>query len=64
MDEKIGYVLGFLEATIGSNRSYTLDDLKRRIKIAAKLLRDEDDVELQTLMKIDSSRQIELDRVQ
>lgn len=58
------YILGFLEATLGSTRSYTLDDLRRRLQIVVKLLRDEDDAELQTLMEVDGQRQVELDRVQ
>jgi len=61
---RIAYVLGFLEATLGSTRSYTLDDIKRRLQIAVKLLKDEDDTELQALMRVDGQRQVELDRVQ
>ena len=61
---KVGYVIGFLEATLGSSRSYTLDDLKRRMTIAVKLLKDEDDAELHELQEADNLRQLELDRVQ
>lgn len=55
------YVLGYLESTIGSNREYTLDDLRRRMQIAVKVLKGERDEALDDLYAKDAQRQKILD---
>jgi hypothetical protein len=57
----VSYVLGLLEATVGSPRPYTADDLRRRMHIAAKLLRGDDDEGVAELFAEDVARQNELD---
>jgi hypothetical protein len=59
--EKIAYVSGFLTATLGSVRSYTIEDYKRRIAMAIACL-DDDDEEFKRLGQIDIVRQSELDK--
>lgn len=59
---KLAYVQGFLDATLGSVRAYTVDDLRRKMEIATRVLRDEQGTpEFHELLAKDLERQAILD---
>lgn len=59
-EEKIYYILGLIDSTVGSAREYTADDLRRRLEMVGASLRGNEN-EYKRLGKIDLARQIVLD---
>lgn len=60
LEMRVVRVLGLLEGTIGSVREYTTDDLRRRMKIVVRTLKNEDCLDL---WNKDFERQEYLDKI-